>query len=220
MLIKKASYRIAESIVRLGFLLFTSATVHGRENVPRNGPLIVVSNHLQMADIPLLGIALPRKLVFVGKVELWRNLFFRTLGNWYECFPVDRTTTDFKAMRRSLEVLERGGALVIFPEGKRSPQACLLPGNPGAALLALRSSAVVLPVGITGTERAGGMSWLWRHPRMTVTIGRPFNVSRNDGEPLKTQLASATKTIMRNIAALLPPPYCGDYGEKGPSPDA
>ncbi|MEW6034223.1 MAG: lysophospholipid acyltransferase family protein [Chloroflexota bacterium] len=210
---RKASYRLVNGIVKLGFMLLTRTRVVGGENIPRQGPAIMACNHLSMSDPPLLVACLPRKLTFVGKVELWRNPVLGALADWYGAFPVDRRTTDTGALRRSLQVLKEGGALVVFPEGTRSLEARLLPGQPGAALVALRSGAPVLPVAITGTTGAG-LNWVWRRPRVTVSIGRPFTLSKAKGKPLTGQLAPATEAIMRSIAALLPPQHRGAYGEE------
>jgi len=211
MFVRRLSWRLAEAINRAGFLLFSRLSVIGKENVPRKGGLLVVSNHLSMSDIPLLAAGLPRKLVFVGKQELWRIPVMRMLGDWYDCFPIDRTTTDMRALKRSLQALAHGGALVLFPEGTRSLDGKLLPGHPGAALIALYADARILPVAITGTDKARGMSWLWRRPGLTVSIGKPFKLDRAPGEHLKGQLAPATDTIMRKIASLLPEEREGEY---------
>jgi 1-acyl-sn-glycerol-3-phosphate acyltransferase len=173
----------------------------------------VVSNHIEMADIPLLVTVIPRKLTFLGKEELWRGPVLKVLADWYGAFPVYKGTTDTRALRRCLDALKRGQALVIFPEGTRSLQsASLLPGQPGAALVALRSSAPILPVAITGTERTGGIRWLWGRPRLRVNIGPVFTITRERDRPLKEQLASGTRAIMGRIADLLPPSRRGVYG--------
>lgn len=211
MFVRRLSWRLAEAINRAGFLLFSRLSVIGKENVPRRGGLLVVSNHISMSDIPLLVASLPRKLVFVGKQELWRIPVMRMLVDWYDCFPIDRTTIDVRALKRSLQVLAQGGALVIFPEGTRSLDGKLLPGHPGAALIALHADAKILPVSITGTDKARGMSWLWRRPRLTVNIGKSFNLDRTPGESLKGQLVPATEAVMKNIAALLPEERQGEY---------
>lgn len=212
MLLKTVSWRVAEAINRSGFAVFSRLAVSGRENVPRNGGLVVVSNHLRMADIPLLAAGLPRKLAFVGKKELWDKPAFRILGNWYDSFSIDRTTVDTKALRRCLRVLKDGGALLIFPEGTRSPDGIIQRGHPGAALIALHADVAVLPVALTGTETADGGTWLWRRPRLTVTIGKPFKLDNLPGLSSKERLIPATDLIMRRIAELLPPERRGEYG--------
>jgi 1-acyl-sn-glycerol-3-phosphate acyltransferase len=204
MSIRTASWRLGEAVNRTGFKLFSRMTVVGRENVPRQGGLLVVSNHTSMSDIPILTAALPRKLTFVGRQNLWRVPVLRVIANWYDCFPLDRTGTDIRAIRRSVRVLNEGAALVLFPEGTRSLDGSLSPGHPGAAMIAFHANVSLLPVAISGTATARGMTWIWRRPRLRVSIGRPFKLEQKPGEPHKTQLSSATRTIMTNIAVLLP----------------
>lgn len=213
MSLRTLSWRAGEAINRAGFAVFSDLSVTGRENVPRQGGLLLISNHVRMADIPLLAAAIPRKLTFVGKRELWDKLVFKTIGTWYDCFPVDRATADTGALKRSLRVIREGGALVIFPEGTRSPDGRLQRGFPGSALIALYQDATVLPVALTGTNTADGARWLWRHPRLTVNIGKPFKLERPPGEPVKNLLAPATENMMRRIAELLPEGLRGEYGK-------
>lgn len=212
MFLKKASWRVAEAINRFGFAVFSRLNVTGRENVPRKGGIVVVSNHLRMSDIPLLAVGVPRKLAFVGKKELWDNPAFKILGTWYDCFSIDRTTVDTKALRRSLKVLKDGGALLIFPEGTRSLDGKIQRGHPGAALIAMHANVAVLPVALTGTDKADGATWLWRRPELTVAIGKPFKLENLPGDSAKARLIPATELIMRRIAELLPAERRGDYG--------
>lgn len=211
MFLRTLSWHAAEAMNRAGFAVFSSLSVSGRENVPRESGLLVASNHLRMSDIPLLAAAVPRKLTFVGKRELWEKFFFRTVGEWYDCFPIDRTTTDTRALKRALRVIKEEGALLIFPEGSRSPDGQLQSGHPGAALIAMYADATILPVAITGTESADGARWLWRHPRLTVNIGKPFKLDRAQNESVKSRLAPGTDLIMRRIAELLPVERRGAY---------
>lgn len=211
MLVTKASWRAAEAINRAGFAVFSRLSVSGKENVPRDGGLLVVSNHLRMSDIPLIAAALPRKLTFVGKQELWNNFSFRMIAYWYRCLPIDRTTTDTRALRRALRVLKEGGTLMIFPEGTRSKDGTLQPGHPGAALIAVHADALILPVAITGTDNADGATWLWRRPRLTLSIGIPFKLGHIQSGPVKARLAAATDQIMKSIAGLLPAERRGAY---------
>lgn len=209
--LKRASYWLAESLYRVGLFLLTSTRYKGRENVPADGPLVVVSNHLSMSDIPLLAMAIPRKLTFLGKIELWQNPFIGPLATWYGAIPLDKNGNDIAAVRRSLQALKSGGALVVFPEGTRSLEAQLLPGYPGASLIALHSGASVLPVAVTGTEANVNHGRRRFRPRLTVTIGRPYVLSKESGVQMKDQLAPATEKMMRSIAELLPPENRGAY---------
>jgi 1-acyl-sn-glycerol-3-phosphate acyltransferase len=201
------------------FRLLTRRRVMGGENVPRQGPLLVVANHLNLADPPLLAISLGRLATFMAKEELFHpwpmGYYFRGVG----AFPVRRGQLGRQALRRTEQTLTQGLAMVIFPEGMRSRSARLQPAFSGAALVAHRSQVPILPVGITGTEKMRGLTWFWRRPRVTVNIGRPFYLSPVNGKPDRDELARMTGYIMEQIAGLLPAEYQSGYTKKGSSRD-
>ena len=206
-------YYVARVIVRALFILLTRWEVKGKGNIPSQGPLIVVANHLNLADPPLLGVSLERKAIFMAKEELFRSRFSAYFIGGFGSFPVYRGKLDRKAMRRAKQVLADGLALVMFPEATRSKTAQLQPALPGSALIAIRSGVPILPVGITGTERIKGIGWVLRRPRVTVNIGRPFYLPSAGSKLTKAELAQYTNFIMERIAELLPPQYQGVYGK-------
>ncbi|MFC1906348.1 lysophospholipid acyltransferase family protein [Chloroflexota bacterium] len=208
-------YYVIVVIVRVLLKLLTRCQVKGIENVPSQGPLLIVANHLSLADPPILGISLNRKVIFMAKKELFRTrvigYFWASLGT----FPVYRGQPDRQAMRQAYQVLADGLALVIFPEGTRSCSSRLQPAFSGPALIALRSGAPILPVGFIGTERIRGITWLLRRPKIMVNIGHPFYLPPVNSRLTKAQLAELTNSIMEHIAELLPLEYRGDYAGQG-----
>jgi len=207
-------YYVARVIVRGLLKLLTHCQVKGRENIPSQGPLLIVANHLSLADPPLLGVSLSRKVMFMAKKELFR---FRVIGYFiggFGAFSVHRGRLDRKAMRQAYQVLANGLALVMFPEGTRSRSGRLQPAFPGPALIAVRSGAPILPVGISGTEKIRGVTWLLRRPQITVNVGHPFHLPPASSRLTKAELAELTNSIMGRIAELLPPKYRGDYGAR------
>ncbi|MCL0057924.1 1-acyl-sn-glycerol-3-phosphate acyltransferase [Dehalococcoidales bacterium] len=206
-------YYVGRLLMRISLILLTHWQVKGKENIPSQGPLLIVANHLNLADPPLLGVSLNRKVVFMAKEELFRSPFSSYFVRSFGSFPVRRGQLDREALRQANRFLTQGLALVMFPEGKRSKNGQLQPASPGSALIALRSGVPILPVGITGTEKIRGLAWLWRRPRITVNIGHPFYLPPVSSNLTKAKLAELTNFIMRRIAELLPPEYQGNYAE-------
>lgn len=209
------SYFVLTHTVRLLTLaLLGSRNFHlrGVDNVPRQGSLIIVSNHVGTVDPPLIGAWTPRPVWFMAKAELFRKRFLRWLVTAYHAFPVVRHSPDRKALRRAFGLLQRGEAVVLFPEGHRSDDARLHRAEPGAGFVARHSGATILALGITGTQQVLGRGQvLPRRAPVEMVFGRPFNLpeSNRDGTVMDHQ-ASADYLMMK-IAELLPLEYRGEY---------
>jgi len=193
------------------FFLLTRREVRGRENVPDQGPLIMVSNHIHNADPPIIGISFRRRVIFMAKEELFRSRLVAFFLHRFGSFPVNRQRFGREALRQAQNVLNDGQVLAMFPEGKRSLKNQLEKPLPGSALIACRSGAPIIPVGISGTEQVSGITWIFRRPRMTVNIGRPFYLTPADGKLNRKELEKLADSIMFEIARLLPPEYRGKY---------
>lgn len=197
--------------------------IEGLEHVPESGAVIVVSNHLANADPLLLAAAFPRALHFMAKKEAFEVPIIPHVIRRVGTFPVDRGKADRRAIRRAEATLAQGVAVGMFPEGTRSATRALSRAYPGAALLALRTGAPVLPVAITGSERLPGNGGKGRrkdgmpepdpgHPGVLLRFGQPFDLPRElDGRRLRAD--EATDLMMAEIARLLPPVYRGVYAE-------
>jgi 1-acyl-sn-glycerol-3-phosphate acyltransferase len=208
-------YHAATTLMKVLLVAFARWHVEGRENVPRKGPLIVVSNHLNNIDPPLLGASVPRTVLFMAKQELFEPRWVRAIVEGYGAFPVRRGQIDRKSLRQALDKLKRGEVVGVFPEGSRSRDRKLQLPQPGAALLAIHSGAPVLPVGIAGSDQMKGFRSIFDRPRIKVTIGRPFLLPSGDGRRTHSRLAGQSDVIMGHIAALLPEEYRGRYGGTG-----
>lgn len=203
-------YWLVTSFIRVCVLIWSKREVVGLENVPRHGPAILASNHLNLADPPLLAALVPRRLIFMAKLELWSTPIIGPLYGLYGCIPVRRFEADVAALRRAEKVLRQGHVLVMFPEGTRSRHPGLGKGHPGTAVIALRSGVPIVPVGVSGTEVVSLPGCFLRRTRVRIAFGQPFTLPR--GQRFTTELAEeCTERIMREIAALLPEAYRGAY---------
>jgi 1-acyl-sn-glycerol-3-phosphate acyltransferase len=179
--------------------------VRGADRVPSDGPVVLASNHRSLLDIPFLVIASPRRVRFMAKRELFppgfASWFFHALGG----FPVDRVGPDVGAVRAGLEVLARGHALAMYPEGTRSRD--FLPFLPGAAWLALASEAPLVPVGITGTAEAMPRgSKIPRRSRVRVAFGEPLSPGKAEKPRARLERARELTVELRALVGALMDP--------------
>lgn len=188
--------------------------IEGRENIPLTGPLILVANHVHVLDPIFLAFSLPRWITFVAKEELFRSPFLRFWLRWAGSVSIRRegkVREKQKILKSARDALERGLILGMFPEGGRSHDGKLRKGKPGSAVIASKTNVPLLSVGIVGTDKIKGISWLWKRPRIVVNIGKPFKLPPNSSRMSKSQMQLLTTQLMREIAALLPPEYQGAY---------
>ena len=196
-----------------GFLarVLWHARVEGDEHIPRDGAFILVSNHCSNLDPEILGWAIgyrTRRLIhFMAKVEMRSWPVIGWLASQSGVYFVRRGEGDRGAQRFSLEALAAGRPIAMFPEGTRSRDGHLKAGKAGAAFMAMRSGAPLLPVGISGTHRLfPGRSKLPHPSRVVIRIGAPFTLPYvPDGRLDRDMLAAGTETIMAAIEQLLPP---------------
>jgi len=212
-------YYVGRYLTRVLVFLFTRWRVLGREHVPDKGALLVVSNHLNLADPLIVGISVKRKAMFLAKEELFRSRIPRYILRNCGAFPIRRGGMNRDALRFAGKLFGRGGALLAFPEGRRSMEGQLVDAFSGSALIAVHNSVPILPVGIYGTEKITGRTWWWHRPKIVVNIGRPFNLPSVNGKVTRGQLAEFTHLIMTRIAELLPEEYRGQYGGEKSWPD-
>ena len=189
----------------------------GRDNVPSTGPLVLVANHVHVLDPIFVAFSLPRWITFVAKEELFHSLFLRLWLRWAGSLPLQRdgrVREKQRILESARQALEEGLILGMFPEGGRSHDGKLRKGKPGSAVIASRTDVPVLPVGVIGTDKIHGMSWLWKRPPVVVKIGKPFKLPPTNNKISRSQMQSLTTQLMGEIAALLPPEYQGAYEKR------
>lgn len=206
-------YRFSNWCMRCLLTICSRWRVEGAERMPRSGPLLVISNHVNLADPPILVGALPRSVRFMAKEELFHGPIApmtRGLGS----FAVRRGQSDRQAIKTALELLSGGACVGMFPEGTRSRSGAMIRGQTGAGLIALRSDAPILPIGIVGTGQLTSVWAVLKRPRIDIIIGHPFRLPPHVGGGRAAAAAEATDSMMRQIAALLPPEMRGYYADR------
>ena len=214
-------HRLVAALARLGLRSIARVRVEGLEHVPTDGPLIIVANHMSNADPPLLWgwlvPALGRAPTYLAKAVLFKGIagpVLRSVG----ASPVEAGGSDMAAYRVAKAVLDAGGVVTLMPEGTRSLDGRLLTAMPGASLLATRTGATVLPVGISGTDELLGRARNVPRigTRVKLRFGRPFTLALG-GDDRRASLAAADAQVMRRIATLVDPRHRGQWE---PWPDA
>ncbi len=200
----------ARGLAKLITLCTMNATVRGMENFPRRGPALVVINHLGDADAVLLAASIPATVDGMGKIELYEHWLVGPLFRAYGVIWVHRGRPDRKAIRAALDGLSQGRLVALAPEGRQSVDGGLEEGTEGAAFLAMKSGAPIIPVAMTGTENDNiyERKW-WKRARVTLAVGKPFHLKEQADR--QKMLHEGTKQIMVSLAELLPETYRGKY---------
>ena len=183
-------YKLFKLILGPIFKLYYNPKVIGKENIPKDGSILVVGNHVHLMDqcVPILSTK--RVINYMAKKEYFDNKktawFFKSAG----CISVDRSKKDENAVISALEVLENGGAIGLFPEGTRNKtKDLLLPFKFGAVSMANKTDSYLVPFGISGEYK-------FRSKNLVVEFGKPFKVKNND-------LESANKKLEKEIRNLI-----------------
>jgi 1-acyl-sn-glycerol-3-phosphate acyltransferase len=182
--------------------------------VPDRGPLIIVTNHVNFLDVPVLYIHLqPRPLAGFAKAETWDSPALAMLADLWGAIPLQRGEVDLSALRAALDALEKGRILGVAPEGTRSGNGHLQEGQPGVVLLALRTRAPILPMASYGGECFRHNLTKLRRTDFHIAVGEPFHLVPPEAPMTRQVRSQMTDEIMYQIAALLPPDYRGVYSD-------
>jgi 1-acyl-sn-glycerol-3-phosphate acyltransferase len=185
--------------------------VEGVENIPRAGPVVVVVNHLSMADVPLILTILPRRTICLAAERLRGAPLIRRFLDLGHAIYIQRGEADIDALNKCLEVLRAGGMVGLAPEGTRSPTGGLSRGHTGAAYLAVEAAAPVLPVVAYGQENLLANIKRFKRTRIRVRIGAPLMLDA--GSQTAAKLQWDTDSVMTSLAAMLPIGYRGAYAK-------
>lgn len=187
-------YSFLKCILPMMFKIVYRTEVHGQENIPKEGGVIIAANHISLWDPPFLGAFCPRRVSFMAKKELFENPVFASIITKLGAFPVNRGAADRAAIKTALNILEEGKCLGLFPEGTRSKSGKLGEPEAGVGLIAYKANVPIVPAAITGTNEKG------LFPKFTIRFGKPIPA----GDPKDKKLMATLPTqIMADIQKLL-----------------
>ncbi|HZG71312.1 MAG TPA: lysophospholipid acyltransferase family protein [Chondromyces sp.] len=186
-------YSFAKGVVKAILKPLYRVEVKGLEHFPKEGGVLLCSNHIDNLDPPVVGMMAPRPVMFMAKEELFKNPALGTLLKNVNAFPVKRGMSDREALRKGLSVLKEGNVLGLFPEGTRSKTGKLGKGLAGAGFFALRTEAKVLPCAVIGPYK------MFR--KVKVVFGPPIPVEELKEKKLSAD--EATAVIMSHIQKLI-----------------
>jgi 1-acyl-sn-glycerol-3-phosphate acyltransferase len=207
-------YRLLQGAVLALLRILTKIDIEGSGYVPSSGPLIVAPNHIHLLDSMIAFAVTPRRVTALA-ADKWRTppigCLLTLIG---QAIYVTRGEADRRAIAKAIAVLRSGGALGVAPEGTRSSTGGLQRGKDGAAYLASRAGAVIVPMAAWGQEK---MLRAWAHlhrPAIHVRFGEPIRLPEGAERTKMAQLGVYTDEIMLALARLLPAEYRGAYASR------
>ena len=194
-------YRVVVTIIRPFVRILYRLKVIGLENIPEKNGVIICPNHTSNADPVVLAVSLKRQIYFMAKAELFKNKILRKLFKMVGAFPVERGKRDSSAIDNAEKILKNGEQLGLFIEGTRSKTDDFLRPKTGCAMIAYKTGATIIPVGITGT----GEHKLKIFKKNIVSIGKPITMNQlNITEGTGKEFREASRFIMESIKKLSP----------------
>jgi 1-acyl-sn-glycerol-3-phosphate acyltransferase len=176
--------------------------VKGRDNIPKRGGVVLASNHASFLDPPAVAIASPRQLHFLAK----ENLFKVKVLSWFvrktNALPISRERMQMSIARKSLEILRKGGALLLFPEGTRSSTGKIAEGKRGVGLIATKANVPVVPVFIKGSGKALPINkrWITSH-KVRVIFGKPLYPKELKGKESYQEFSDRVMEEIKKLSA-------------------
>jgi 1-acyl-sn-glycerol-3-phosphate acyltransferase len=197
---KTPFYRFAAALIGSLAKLMFHPTVEGVENIPLSGPVLIAPSHRSNVDFAFTLFMSPRKVFFMAKDGIYKSKLFGDILTRLGAFPVHREGADRESMRLAEEVLRRGQALVLFPEGTRKSGTTIDTLHDGAMFIAARTGATVVPVGIAGSEKAMPVGAKFpRLAKINIVIGRPIAPPSSEGRVSRSAVAEKTLELQRAL---------------------
>ncbi len=187
----------------LAFAAWGGLRSEGNEQIPTTGPVIMAPVHVSHLDPPAVACGMERAITFMAKEELFKPPIFGPLIRSLGAFPVRRGKSDLEAIKFAIELLQQGRAVLVFPEGQRGDGVTLGEPNTGISMLAKRTGAPVIPVGVVGTHLAFGKGRKPKRNRMKVLYGAPIRFEEVcQGMPDREARTYFAQYVMERIAEL------------------
>jgi len=205
--------RFITFIIKLLLKIFCKVEGAKLESVPRQGPLILVINHINFLEVPLIyTLLLPRKVCGILKKETWDSWFLRILAKEWGAIPINRETPGISTFKEAGKALKEKKILCIAPEGTRSGTGVLAKGHQGVAFLALQNRVPILIVAHYGVENFWYNIKRLKRTRVTFIVGKPF-ILASEMKITKNVYQEMTDQIMARMAFMLPERYRGAYAD-------
>ena len=205
---------LAISIIKGIFTLLCRVDDDQLERVPTKGPLILVANHVNFLEVPVLFAHLsPRPVSAMVKADNWDHFWARKFFEFGNSIPIRRDQIDFEAFRLARAALKNEKIVAVAPEGTRSNNGCLQKGRTGIVLLALRSGAPLQPLVYYGGEKFRENVKHFRRTNFHIVTGSPFRLNPERASLGRDVREKITSEIMYQLAAILPPAYRGVYSD-------
>lgn len=212
---RQALRAVLRLLIKAAFALLTRMSIHGKENLPASGPLILVGNHFSFIDPVAMIHAVPWPIEFLAGFRMPNAPPVVTwLPKLWGVFPIHRGSVSRRGLRAAESILDQGGVLGIFPEAGNWA-AVLRPARPGAAYLAARCGAPIVPIGLTGLPEVFPSLRRGRRAKVEIRIGTPIGPFQIEGSSRqrRQQIEDIGEQMMRAIAALIPDADRGCYAD-------
>jgi 1-acyl-sn-glycerol-3-phosphate acyltransferase len=184
-------YVLFRFLLRVIYTVLFRLEAIGLDNIPKDGPVILASNHISNFDPPTIGVKVPRKVYFMAKEELFKIPVFGALIKAFGAFPVKRGGVSKDAIKSGITLLKSGEVMGIFPEGSRNNAGS---AKKGTAMIAMRSNAAVVPVAIVGGYKP--------FRKTKVVYGKPIHLNEIIDESSTDALDQAMEVVMNRIREL------------------
>ncbi|GAB1433372.1 lysophospholipid acyltransferase family protein [Spirochaetota bacterium] len=220
----KFSARIITPPIKLILSMLCRIDAGQLDKVPEEGPLIIIINHVNFLEVPLVfSFLLPRPVIGIVKKETWKNPILAILARSWDAIAIVRNSSDSSAMEKALSVLANKGIIILAPEGTRSGNGQLQKGHGGVVQLALKGNAPILPIAHYGGEQFWRNFKRLKRTPFSMQVGEAFYLTLPDGSKAPASISKSmrnamTEAVMNRLSLLLPPAQRGAYPDPENAP--